>query len=409
MRRVLVIAASVIFFDTLLYGILIPLTPVYAEHLGVSKATIGVIFALYGIPLILFSAPLGILADRLGRTPVLRGAMALLALATAVFALATRQTNIALLVVARLVQGTAAAATWATAMAMVTDLGRRDGTIAQKMLWVNLSASGGTIAGPFIGGLLAGVVGAAGVFVVAGGAAVVLALLIPATSPPTVAEAAQPNPFVGAVALLRRAGALAIALVLVLLNGMLLGLNEILAPFALRDAYGASSQAIGLVFAAFFIGSNCAQPVVARWSDRTGRLRPMRFGGAASVVLIALLIIPMPYALFIACFGLVGMAGSLFFTPLLPLITEAARGEQTGMLVGTANTTWSLGYLIGPALGGVAAAAFGRSGFLVPALAAAIGLAIVLRLWRAYPAGRVRPMPLDPSTPEMALVETAHD
>src|SRR5215472_548729 len=99
MRRVLVVAASVIFFDTLLYGILIPLTPVYAEHLGVSKGTIGVIFALYGIPLILFSAPLGILADRIGRTPVLRGAMALLALATAVFAFATQQTNIALLVV----------------------------------------------------------------------------------------------------------------------------------------------------------------------------------------------------------------------------------------------------------------------------------------------------------------------
>src|SRR4051812_19720894 len=141
MRRVLVTAASVIFFDTLLYGILIPLTPVYADHLAVSKGTIGVIFALYGIPLILFSAPLGLLSDRTGRTPVLRSAMILLAVATVVFALATQRTNIALLCAARLVQGTAAAATWATAMAMVTDLGRRDGTIAQKMVWVNLSRS----------------------------------------------------------------------------------------------------------------------------------------------------------------------------------------------------------------------------------------------------------------------------
>lgn len=403
MRRVLVTAASVIFFDTLLYGILIPLTPVYADRLGVSKATIGVIFALYGIPLILFSAPLGILSDRVGRTPVLRGAMLLLALATVVFALATQRANIALLCAARLVQGTAAAATWATAMAMVTDLGRRDGTIAQKMVWVNLAASGGTIAGPFVGGLLAGVVGPAGVFLIAGGAAVALALVIPATTPPAAAEAAQPNPFVGAVALLRRSSVLAVGLGLVLLNGMLLGLNEILAPFALRGAYDASSQAIGLAFAAFFIGSNCAQPVVARWSDRTGRLKPMLVGSTLSALLLALLVVPMPYPLFLVGFGCVGVAGSLFFTPVLPLVTEAAQGEQTGMLVGTANTTWSLGYLIGPAIGGVAAGVFGRFGFLVSALAATIGLLIALRLWRIYPAGRTRPVPID-AAPEPALL-----
>jgi MFS family permease len=407
MRRVLVTAASVIFFDTLLYGILIPLTPVYADRLGVSKATIGVIFALYGIPLILFSAPLGILSDRVGRTPVLRGAMLLLAVATVVFALATQRANLPLLCLARLVQGTAAAATWATAMAMVTDLGRRDGSIAQKMVWVNLAASGGTIAGPFLGGLLAGVVGPAGVFVIAGGAAVALAFVIPVTAPPVARGAAPPNPFVGAVALLRRSSVLAVALGLVLLNGMLLGLNEILAPFALREAYGASSSAIGLAFAAFFIGSNCAQPIVARWSDRVGRLRPMRLGGAASALLLALLVAPMPYALFLACFGLVGMAGSLFFTPVLPLVTEAARGEQTGMLIGTANTTWSLGYLIGPALGGIAAGAFGRFGFFVSALAATVGLLIVLRLWRIYPAGRVRPVPIEIADPEPALVVTS--
>src|SRR6185312_14546403 len=79
MRRILMTAAAVIFFDTLLYGILIPLVPVYARDLDVSKATIGAIFAIYGIPLILLSAPLGILADRVGRARVLRGSMLLLA------------------------------------------------------------------------------------------------------------------------------------------------------------------------------------------------------------------------------------------------------------------------------------------------------------------------------------------
>lgn len=114
----------------------------------------------------------------------------------------------------------------------------------------------------------------------------------------------------------------------------------------------------------------------------------MLLGGALSVVCYGALVLPLPLPLFCALFMLVGMVSSLFFTPLLPLITEAARGEQTGMLIGTTNTLWSLGYLIGPALGGVVAAAFGRFGFLVPALACVGGLLIVCCLWRVYPAGR---------------------
>ena len=355
MKRILLTAASVIFFDTLLYGILIPLVPVYARELAVSKATIGAIFSIYGIPLILVSALAGLLADRVGRAPMLRGAMLLLALATVVFALATRFGNVPLLVAARVVQGTAAAATWATALAMVADLGRMDGTVAQKMVWVNIAASGGTIAGPFVGGLLAGIVGTAGVFVVAGGMAVVLAIVI-STAPALPGQqgdedATRQNPFGGAVALIRRRGGLAVVLVLTLLNGMLLGLYEIITPFHLREAYGASSQLIGFTFGALLVGSNLSQPLVARWSDRIGWLRPMLIGSAAGVAFLALLVVPTPYALFLVLFGLVGVAGALFFTPMLPLLTEMARGEQTGMLVGTGNTIWSLGYLIGPAPG----------------------------------------------------------
>jgi MFS family permease len=410
MRRILMTAAAVIFFDTLLYGILIPLVPVYARDLDVSKATIGAIFAIYGIPLILLSAPLGILADRVGRARVLRGSMLLLAVATGVFALATHFGNIPLLVAARVVQGTAAAATWATALAMVADLGRQDGTVAQKMVWVNISASAGTIAGPFFGGVLAAVVGPAGVFLVGGILAVILAVVItPLSSAASVAvgeSEARPNPFTGAVALIRRVGGLRFALILTLLNGMLLGLNEIITPFHLREVYGASSQAIGLPFAALFIGSNLSQPFVARWSDRIGRLRPMLIGSVGGVALLALLVLPMPYPLFLVLFGVVGMAGAVFFTPVLPLVTEMARGEQTGMLVGTANTVWSLGYLIGPALGGVMAGAFGRYAYLTSAAANAVGVVIVLHLWRTYSTGRTRPSPVE-DEPSESFVETA--
>lgn len=395
MRRILWTAAAVIFFDTLLYGVLIPLVPVYADSLHVPKATIGAIFALYGIPLILLSAPLGLLADRVGRARVLRGAMLLLALATGVFALATSFGDVPLLVLARVVQGTAAAATWSTALAMVADLGREDGTVAQKMVWVNIAASGGTIAGPFAGGLLAGIVSPTGVFIIGGCMAAVLALVIVPSSIPASANSGEGNgqvgPFRGAVALLRRSGILPVALILTLLNGMLLGLTEIITPFHLRDVYDASSRVIGASFGALLVGSNVAQPFVARWSDRIGRLRPMLIGSAGGVVFLSLLVVPVPYPLFLVLFGLVGVAGAVFVTPLLPLVTEAARGEQTGMLVGTANTVWSLGYLVGPAFGGLAAGTFGRYAYLTSAAANAIGVVIVLFLWRTYPSGRIRP------------------
>jgi DHA1 family tetracycline resistance protein-like MFS transporter len=185
---------------------------------------------------------------------------------------------------------------------------------------------------------------------------------------------------------------------------MLLGLNEIITPFHLRAVYGSSARVIGVAFGALFIGSNLSQPFVARWSDRVGRLRPMLIGSAIGVVFLVLLVLPAPYVVFLLLFGLVGVAGGLFYTPALPLLTEMARGEQTGMLVGTANTVWSLGYLIGPALGGVAAGAFGRYAFLVSAAANAVGLLIVLRLWWAYPAGRTRP-PKEEAVPTDAMRE----
>ena len=57
----------VIAVNQLGFGIIVPVTPIYARSFGVSEAAIGMVVAIYGLGRFLFSAPVGQAADRSGR------------------------------------------------------------------------------------------------------------------------------------------------------------------------------------------------------------------------------------------------------------------------------------------------------------------------------------------------------
>ncbi|MEO7942555.1 MAG: MFS transporter, partial [Marmoricola sp.] len=96
-----------------------PFYPVLEREIGFSPATLTGIFAVYAVALLLTLLVTGSLSDHLGRRPVVTGAFALLALSMLVF---WHADSVALLVLARIVQGVASGLLLSSLTAAVVDL-----------------------------------------------------------------------------------------------------------------------------------------------------------------------------------------------------------------------------------------------------------------------------------------------
>ena len=91
-NRPLLIILLIVFVNLLGFGIIIPLLPFYADHVGATPLAVGLLFATYSISQLLATPVLGTLSDRFGRRPILLfslagtvASFALLALANALW------------------------------------------------------------------------------------------------------------------------------------------------------------------------------------------------------------------------------------------------------------------------------------------------------------------------------------
>ena len=102
--------------DMFVYGLAVPVLPVYALSLGASPATVGALFAVYAGALMLVTPLVGIWVDRSGpRGPLLVGMIGLAA-ATLLFAFAP---GLAGLFLARALQGLSAGVSWTAGLALI--------------------------------------------------------------------------------------------------------------------------------------------------------------------------------------------------------------------------------------------------------------------------------------------------
>lgn len=155
-----------IFTDLFLYGLMVPILP-FLLHDRISlpqdqvQGYSSALLALYAGASVLFSLPAGWIADRTGsrRLPFLGGIAALLG-ATLMLSLGK---SLAVLVLARILQGMSGAVVWTVGLAMILDtvgvenLGKVMGTIFSIV-------SVGVLAAPVLGGVLYEKTGFAGVF-----------------------------------------------------------------------------------------------------------------------------------------------------------------------------------------------------------------------------------------------------
>ena len=377
-RRLLALVSAIIFVDALLFTALTPLIPVYADEYDLSKAEAGLLVGAYGAGALLGGIPGGLAASRFGPKRAVIGGLILLSVSS--FAFAAADSALAL-GGARFVQGIASTATWAGALAWISATAPRERR-GEAIGTAFGAAIFGAILGPAFGGV-ADLVSIEAAFTIVGLVALAFAALA------SVARSAHPE--TASLAGLRRAfrdQRFLGGLWLNMLPAMLFGLLIVLTPLALDDA-GWSTFGIAAVFFGSGLVEVVLNPLLGRYSDRVGRLLPIRVGLTASVVVALALAASSEAAIIAALVCAAGISFGSLYTPSMSLTSHRAEtaGLAQGLAFGVMNTAWALGELVGPSAGGALADSAGDSApYLVGATLCALTLAATYRV-----AGRVRP------------------
>jgi predicted MFS family arabinose efflux permease len=348
-RAIVAIAVAAVTIDSALLGLIAPLLPEIEQRTGAGDAALGLALAAYAVPIALLSLPLGRAADTVGRRTLLVAGLLFVAVGSVLVAISG---SIGVLIAARAVQGVGSAASWISALVLVSDTalpGRRG-----EALGVALGATGaGSIAGPALGGVTADVLSFEAPFLIFCGLALALLVAALAVLPREERRTASAMPALAAVVRVTRSGLGAWAAAIVLGSSCLLGYVEVVAPLDLDARLGLSSSAIGLLFAASIAVDAAVSPFGGRWGDRRGRLGPAIVGLAVTAIsMVALAVLPGVGGTAVAL-AIYGAGFSLMMTAAVPWLDEAFPGSERGLAYGVQNLVYAAGYAVGPILGGL--------------------------------------------------------
>ena len=417
MRRLLLLLCAIVFVDTVLYAVVAPLLPHYADDLGLSKASAGILLAAYPAGTLVASLPSGLLAARVGpRRTVLLG-LVLLCAASVAFAVGRSATA---LDSARLVQGIGGACTWAGSLSWLVSASppSRRGELIGTVF-------GAAIIGALFGPILGAAASALGTGPVFGTLALVVATLtllatyepeppttpvpssatpvagaladpppptsagpgaspppnsgVPGASPPPTsavsgalasppptsatpgAPTSAPLPATARPASLRTTLAsrrVRLGMWLVVIPGLGFGVLDVLVPLRL-DHLGVGQAGIAATFLIAAAGEAILSPLVGRVADRHGPGRPIRAGLVASALLVLLIPVPGTAPPTIILMILATGAFGIFWAPSMSLLSAAAEriGTHQGIAFGLVNLAWAAGMVSGAAGGGALAKA----------------------------------------------------
>jgi len=383
MRRLLILASTMVFFDVAFYAAIAPLLPDYVADLGLNKAEAGILAGSYAIGTLLASLPAGLVATRAGPRRTVIGGLLLLGVSSVVFGFATQ---IALLDAARFVQGIAGALIWSGALTwLITSTPpERRGSVIGTALG---TAIAGALVGPVLGALAAEV-GTETVFGAVMGLALLLAVFA-ARTPEAGPPERQPLREV-ATTILSRPVMTATAFVAV--PSLMFGTIEVLLPLRI-DELGGGHVAIAGGFIAGAGLEALLAPVAGRYSDRVGRRTPFVVGiGICSISMVGIAAAqalgPVLAALMIGSLG-----AGICFAPALTTLSEVADESRLhqGFAAGLSNMAWAAGQSAGAVAGGGLASV---TGYAVPSLM----VAALLVLTAAYAFRSLAPPTIRPAT-----------
>lgn len=354
-KKALFVVTLAVFTDMFIHGMIVPILPIYAGSLGISQTALGFLFGSYALALLITTPIFGMISDKLGRRgPMLWGILGLAA-ATLLFAFAN---TFWFLLLARILQGCAAAITWTAGLALLADFYPSE----ERGQAMGIALSGqamGILVGPSLGGWLYQIGGYMFPFFVATGMAVLdglLRLLLLKEEPHREKQTEQ-QPF----ELLRNQHFLLIVGAVMIGAAVPSALQPTL-PARFEAVFHATPLVIGLLFAVPTIAYAVIAPLIGRLSTKLGHARMTVLGFIITALAMAFVTLPSNIYLEIAALSLIGIGMGMILAPSLPRMADLAQEKENasyGFTFAIYNTAYSVGMMMGPVLSGLLSENFG--------------------------------------------------
>jgi MFS family permease len=353
MRRLLILASAMVFFDVVFFSAIAPLLPYYVAEIGLSKAQAGVLSASYAAGTLVFSLPAGLLAARFGPRRAVIVGLLLLGISSVVFGFAH---SFVLLCAARFSQGGAGALIWSGALTWLISASppERRGSMIGTVLG---TAVAGALVGPAVGALAAEI-GTELVFSGVLGVALALAL-VAARLPEAEVTERQSLRKVGGIIVSRP---ILIATTFVAIPSVMFGAVDVLAPLQIADLGGGHALIAGGFIAGAALEGVLA-PLVGRYSDRAGRRAPFMAGLTICAAAMGAVALGETKGAVMTGLMLTSLGGGICLTPALTMLSEVAESSRLhqGFAAGLSNMAWAAGQVAGGLIGGGVASVAGNT------------------------------------------------
>lgn len=377
----------IVFIDLVGFGIIIPLLPFFAEHFDASPAMVGFLMASYSLTQFIAAPFWGRTSDRIGRRPVLLMTLAGAALS---YVLLGFSNSLLMLFFARALGGFMAG-NISTAFAYVADITTPENR-AKGMGAIGAAFGLGFIAGPAIGGILAGpdpinadfqtpALAAAALSTVA----LIMAVILLKESLPEdirqkIAEMPPKNRRQQFSHALAKPGVGLLVLLSFLATFVFSGMETTFAMWSERRLEWGPMQN-GYLFA--FVGILAALVqggLVGRLAKKFGETQLVIQGAAA--LAIGMLLIPFTHTLptLLGAMVIVAYGFSIITPSLNSLISLQVGAEEQGGVMGVARSATTMSRVLGPAWAG---SLFSIIGLNWPYFggAAVMMIVVVLGIW----------------------------
>jgi MFS family permease len=366
-RRLVIVIGVVVFVDTMFYAAIAPLLPTLTRQLGLSKLSAGLMTASYPLGTLVGSLPGGMLAARAGPRFTVCSGLGLLACSTFAFGFLN---DAVLLDLARFVEGVGGACSWAGGIAWIVAEAPTESRGAQIGAALG-AAIGGALFGPVIG-TIATATGRGAAF----SGVVVIALVLIAVARRLHEQQVASRQGLRELRGSARDRRVLLGMWLVALPAVASGMLNVLGPLRLHH-FGAAAAVIG---ATYLVGAGIEallSPMIGRWSDRRGRLLPLRLGLLVAGALLACFTLPGSAAQLALLIVATVTALGAFWAPAMAMLADAAdaTGLNQGLGAALMNLAWAGGQIAGAGGGGALARAAGDA---VPMLIATALCAVTL-------------------------------
>ncbi len=318
------------------YGVVAPVLPAFARHFGVSISAATFVITAFAIMRLLFAPVSGVLVQRLGERRIYVSGLLIVAISTGACAFAHTYWQLLLF---RSLGGVGSTMFFISALGLMIRISPHNarGKVAGMFSSAFLV---GSVAGPVVGSLTAGL-GLSAPFLIYGGALLVAAAVVFINlRHSSLAAPAEENELTVTVRVALRHRAYRAALLSNFATGWsAFGLRIALVPLFVTEVLHRGPGMAGAALATFAAGNVCAVIPSGRLSDRTGR-RPLLIAGlAVAGVSTAVVGLASSVPLFLVGAFVAGAASGVFSSPQQAAVADIIGSKARG---GTAVATFQM-------------------------------------------------------------------